>query len=87
MVQILGEFGFSAEASRAALARLVTRGLLERQLDGRLVFYTLTSRARSSSPRGTGGSSRSAARPAADAWTVLWHTIPEDRRVERAQLA
>jgi phenylacetic acid degradation operon negative regulatory protein len=88
MVEILGEFGFSTEAARAALSRLVTRGLLERQREGRLVFYTLSPRAHELLAEGdrrifTFG--RGA--PAADAWTVVWHTIPEDRRVERAQLA
>jgi phenylacetic acid degradation operon negative regulatory protein len=88
MVEILGEFGFSTEAARAALSRLVTRGLLERHREGRLVFYTLSSRAHELLAEGdrrifTFG--RGA--PAADAWTVVWHTIPEDRRVERAQLA
>ena len=42
MVEILGEFGFSTEAARAALSRLVTRGLLERQREGRLVYYVLS---------------------------------------------
>ena len=88
MVEILGEFGFSTEAARAALSRLVTRGLLERHREGRLVFYTLSARAHELLAEGdrrifTFG--RGA--PAADAWTVVWHTIPEDRRVERAQLA
>ena len=88
MVEILGEFGFSTEAARAALSRLVTRGLLERQREGRLVFYTLSSRAHellSEGDRRIFTFGRGA--PAADAWTVVWHTIPEDRRVERAQLA
>ena len=88
MVELLGEFGFSTEAARAALSRLVTRGLLERQREGRLVFYVLSPRAHELLAEGdrrifTFG--RGA--PAADAWTVVWHTIPEDRRVERAQLA
>ena len=42
MVEILGEFGFSTEAARAALSRLVTRGLLERQREDERVFYTLS---------------------------------------------
>jgi phenylacetic acid degradation operon negative regulatory protein len=88
MVEILGEFGFSTEAARAALSRLVSRGLLQRQREGRLVFYVLSSRAHellSEGDRRIFSFGRGA--PAADAWTVVWHTIPEDRRVERAQLA
>jgi phenylacetic acid degradation operon negative regulatory protein len=88
MVEILGEFGFSTEAARAALSRLVTRGLLERQREGRLVYYVLSARAHellAEGDRRIFSFGRGA--PAADAWTVVWHTIPEDRRVERAQLA
>ena len=88
MVELLGEFGFSTEAARAALSRLVARGLLERQREGRLVHYVLTPRAHellAEGDRRIFGFGRGA--PAADAWTVVWHTIPEDRRVERAQLA
>jgi phenylacetic acid degradation operon negative regulatory protein len=88
MVEILGEFGFSTEAARAALSRLVTRGLLERQREGRLVYYVLGPRTHellAEGDRRIFSFGRGA--PAADAWTVVWHMIPEDRRVERAQLA
>jgi len=88
MVELLGEFGFSTEAARAALSRLVTRGLLERRREGRLVHYVLSARAHEllgEGDRRIFSFGRGA--PAADAWTVVWHTIPEDRRVERAQLA
>lgn len=87
MVQILGEFGFSAEASRAALARLVTRGLLRRQKDGRLVFYALTARAEELLSEGDERIFNFGRAPRSSGWTVLWHTIPEDRRVERSRLA
>jgi phenylacetic acid degradation operon negative regulatory protein len=88
MVEILGEFGFSTEAARAALSRLVTRGLLARQREGRLVFYVLSPRAHellAEGDRRIFSFGRGAT--AAGAWTVVWHTIPESRRVERAQLA
>jgi phenylacetic acid degradation operon negative regulatory protein len=87
MVQILGEFGFSAEASRAALARLVTRGLLRRRKDGRLVFYALTARAEELLSEGDERIFSFGRERRAGGWTVLWHTIPEDRRVERSRLA
>ena len=45
MVKLIGEFGFSTEAVRAALSRLVTRGMLERHRDGRMINYALTPRA------------------------------------------
>lgn len=88
MVDLLAEFGFSTEAARAALSRLVTRGLLLRHRQGRLVHYALTARAQellADSDRRVFTFGRSA--PAADAWTLVWHAIPEDRRVERSQLA
>lgn len=88
MVRILGEFGFTTEAARAALARLVIRGLLTRRKQGRLVHYTLTPRAEellAEGDRRIFSFGRTA--PANDAWTMLWHAIPEDRRVERSRLA
>jgi phenylacetic acid degradation operon negative regulatory protein len=88
MVELIGEFGFSAEAARAALSRLVVRGMLERHRDGRLVDYALTSGARdllAEGDRRIFGFGRGA--PGADAWTFLWHMIPEERRVERSRFA
>jgi phenylacetic acid degradation operon negative regulatory protein len=88
MVELLGEFGFSTEAARAALARLATRGLLERHRDGRLIHYALTARATrllEAGDRRIFTFGRGA--PTARRWTTLWHAIPERRRVERARLA
>jgi phenylacetic acid degradation operon negative regulatory protein len=88
MVKLIGEFGFSTEAVRAALSRLVTRGMLERHRSGRMINYALTSRAQellAEGDRRIFSFGRGA--PAADAWTLVWHSIPEDRRVERSRLA
>lgn len=88
MVEILSELGFSTEAARAALARLATRGLLARHKQGRLVHYTLTARAdelMSDGDRRIFSFGRT--EPAVDVWTVLWHAIPEGRRVERSRFA
>jgi phenylacetic acid degradation operon negative regulatory protein len=88
MVEILGTFGFTTEAARAALARLVLRGLLTRHKHGRLVHYMLTGRADELLAEGDRRIfSFGRAVPAQDAWTVLWHAIPEDRRVQRSRLA
>jgi phenylacetic acid degradation operon negative regulatory protein len=88
MVALIGEFGFSSEAVRAALARLVTRGILERHRDGRMINYALTARAEELLAEGDCRIFSFGRRaPVADAWTLLWHTIPEDRRVERSRLA
>jgi phenylacetic acid degradation operon negative regulatory protein len=88
MVELLGEFGFSVDAARAALSRLVSRGLLLRSKVGRTVHYALTPRAQellADGDRRIWSFGRTA--PAADAWTMVWHTVPEGRRVERARLA
>jgi phenylacetic acid degradation operon negative regulatory protein len=87
MVELLAEFGFSTEAARAALSRLATRRLIARTKRGRQVFYRLTPRAKDLLEEGdariftfgdgAGGSDR---------WTVLWHSLPEARRTERARL-
>jgi phenylacetic acid degradation operon negative regulatory protein len=88
MVEILGAFGFSTEAARAALARLATRGLLDRRKDGRLVHYTLTARADELLADGDRRIfSFGRTPPAADVWTVLWHAIPEPMRVQRSRFA
>jgi phenylacetic acid degradation operon negative regulatory protein len=88
MVKLIGEFGFSPEAVRAALSRLVIRGMLERHRDGRMVNYALTPQAQELLAEGDRRIFSFGRRaPGADAWTLLWHTIPEDRRVERSRLA
>jgi phenylacetic acid degradation operon negative regulatory protein len=88
MVELLGGFGFSNEAARAALARLAGRGLLERHREGRLVHYALTLRATRLLEAGDRRIFSFGRRPpTASRWTTLWHAIPEQRRVERARLA
>jgi phenylacetic acid degradation operon negative regulatory protein len=88
VVRLLGEFGFSVGAARAALARLTHRRLLARVRDGRFVHYRLTDRAAALLEEGdrrifsVGRDIRRA-----DEWTILWHAIPEERRLERGRLA
>lgn len=87
-VALLSELGFSTEAARAALARLASRGLLERHKQGRLVSYTLTSRAEellSDGDRRIYSFGRADA--PGDAWTMVWHAMPESNRVARSRLA
>jgi phenylacetic acid degradation operon negative regulatory protein len=88
LVELLGELGFSQGAARVALTRLVRRGLLSRVRSGRLVHYRLTERCDRLLAEGDGrifslGDPRDGGR----CWTVLWHQIPEDRRLERSRLA
>jgi phenylacetic acid degradation operon negative regulatory protein len=88
LVRLLGELGFSAGGARVALGRLARRGLLTRIRDGRLVHYRLTPRAVAVLDEGErrifslGRDSR-----AADEWTLLWHALPDARRLERGRLA
>ena len=88
LVSLLGELGFSTGAARVALTRLVRRGLIERILEGRLVHYRITPRADRLLSEGH-GRIFSLGDPHDDGgtWTVLWHQIPEDRRLERNRLA
>jgi phenylacetic acid degradation operon negative regulatory protein len=88
LVTLLGELGFSPGAARVALTRLVARNMLARAKNGRHVYYTTT-------PRSAGvlheGDERifslgRATVPEREQWTVLWHTIPEARRLERGRL-
>lgn len=88
LVELLGEFGFSAGAARIALIRLVNRELLERSRVGRLAFYTLTTRSRKLLKEGDKRIFSLGAGPlTADSWTVVWHAIPEDERLKRGRLA
>jgi phenylacetic acid degradation operon negative regulatory protein len=88
MVSLIGEFGLSSEAARAALSRLVIKGVLERHRDGRRVNYALTPAAQALLAEGDRrifGFGRRA--PGAEAWTLVWHGIPEGLRAERSRLA
>ncbi len=88
LVRLLGELGFSTGAARVALTRLVRRGLIVRMREGRLVHYRVTPRADRLLAEGD-GRIFSLGDPPDDGshWTVLWHQIPEDRRLERSRLA
>jgi phenylacetic acid degradation operon negative regulatory protein len=95
LVTLLGELGFSAGAARVALTRLVRRGLLARMREGRLVHYRMTERAdrllaegdQRIFTLGVGAAGPPAAGEGPASWTMLWHQIPEDRRLERSRLA
>jgi len=89
MVELLRLFGFSTAASRAALSRLATRGLIARTKRGRKIYYRLTPRASALLVEGdrrifTFG--RSNDRDVESHWTILWHWLPEGSHIERARL-
>jgi len=88
LVELLNDLGFSNGASRVALARLVNRGLLTRSKEGRLVYYSLSSRTERLLAEGDRRIFRLgwAVERWDGRWTMLWHAIPESRRVERARL-
>jgi phenylacetic acid degradation operon negative regulatory protein len=87
LVTLLADFGFSDGAARAALTRLVRRDLIARVRSGRLVHYRLTPRCERLLVEGDGRIFTLGRLPAdAGPWTVLWHQIPEDRRLERSRL-
>ena len=88
LVDLLAEFGFSTGAARVALARLVRRDLLARERAGRHVHYALTERSAKLLEEGDRRIFSLGREPhRAELWTVLWHAIPEERRLERARLA
>jgi phenylacetic acid degradation operon negative regulatory protein len=88
LVALLAEFGFSDGAARAALTRLVRRDLIARVRAGRLVHYRLTPRCERLLVEGDGRIFTLGRLPSdVGPWTVLWHQIPEDRRLERSRLA
>ncbi len=85
---VADELGFTEGAARVALTRLVRRGLLDRVRDGRLVHYRLTERADGLLAEGDGRIfSFGDPRDDEGTWTVLWHQIPEERRLELSRLA
>jgi phenylacetic acid degradation operon negative regulatory protein len=88
LVVALGEFGFSQGAARVALTRLVRRGLISRVRSGRLVHYRITPRCERLLLEGD-RRIFSLGQPRDDdgTWTLVWHQIPEDRRLERSRLA
>lgn len=88
LVTLLGELGFSSGAARVALTRLAARDMLGRAKNGRHVYYTITPRSAAVLHEGDGRifSLGRASVPEHDQWTVLWHTIPDARRLERARL-
>lgn len=87
VVTLLDEFGFSAGASRVALARLARRELIAPEKRGRTVSYRLTERAervlddgdRRIFSLGTFSYDEGIV-------TILIHSLPEQMRVERGRL-
>lgn len=87
LIGVLESAGVSAPAARAALDRLVVRGVLARERGGQGVCYRLT-------PNGgqviVEGSARVHAidpfAPSGDGWTLVTFSVPEGKRGLRRQL-
>ena len=87
LVALLGEFGVTAGAARVALTRLAARDMLARTKNGRLAHYTIAKRGAAILEEGDSRIFSLGVGPGGPArWTMLWHTIPETRRVERTRL-
>lgn len=87
-ISILDDMGVSEYATRATLARMVTRGVLERHVRGRQAYFGATP----TTTKAFEGTGRRVledlpVRPDANCeWTLLSFSIPEDRRDSRHQL-
>jgi phenylacetic acid degradation operon negative regulatory protein len=87
LVRLLGDFGFTEGAARVALNRLVARELLARSKNGRQVHYILTPRTAAVLAEGDRRIFTLGEKPRRETtWTVLWHSIPEERRLARTRL-
>jgi phenylacetic acid degradation operon negative regulatory protein len=87
LVTLLGELGISSGAARVALTRLAARDMLARSRSGRLAHYTLTARSAAILREGDGRIfSLGSTADGGDRWTILWHAIPDGRRLERTRL-
>lgn len=87
LVQLLGELGFSAAASRVALNRVIARGLLAPVKEGRFVFYTITPRLKVVKDEGRHQMYSETADVVWNRrWTLVWYAIPEEQRLQRARL-
>jgi phenylacetic acid degradation operon negative regulatory protein len=88
LVQLLGEFAVSAVSARAALRRLVDRGVLESSRAGRQTYYGLTEQATSTILGNSLKITRfgAADRPWDGMWTIAVFSLPEPRRDARHRL-
>jgi phenylacetic acid degradation operon negative regulatory protein len=88
IVALLGEFGVSDSAARAALSRLTRNGLLVTSKSGRRTFSRLSSRAAAILDDGARRifSFGAASQPWDGMWSLVAFSIPEDNRAARDAL-
>lgn len=88
MVRLLADLGVSEDGARAALNRLAVRDLIARTRRGREIYYSLTPKMQALLEEGD-----RRIFPFGEAiddvttWTVLWHSLPDELRTERAVLS
>lgn len=88
LIAVLAEFDISKPAARAAINRLVRRGILASTRTGREARYLLTDRAHAILRRGLADIGKSATQtpPWDGRWTLAAFSIPEERRDLRSTL-
>jgi phenylacetic acid degradation operon negative regulatory protein len=87
LVSALEYFGATTGSSRIALVRLVQRGLATREKEGRHVYYRLTERGLHLLEDGDNRIFSLGQRAESNgAWTLVWHALPDTRKIERSQL-
>jgi phenylacetic acid degradation operon negative regulatory protein len=87
LVQALNLLGFGASASRVALHRVLSRGLLVRVRRGRLVYYQGSERLAPLLEEGRRHLYGFGHERTDDGqWTFVWYSIPEELRMERRRL-
>lgn len=87
LVQVLVDLGFSVAASRVALNRVISRGLLAPHKEGRLVYYSITERMRIVQEEGRRQTYFQMVDPDWDErWTSVVYTLSDQGRAQRARL-
>jgi phenylacetic acid degradation operon negative regulatory protein len=86
-IDALSTVGVSEQATRSALARMVTRGLLDRHVRGRKAYFSTTTLAYRMLDEGAQRIFADSPAPTSDdTWTMLSFSIPEGQRSDRHTL-
>jgi phenylacetic acid degradation operon negative regulatory protein len=87
-IEVLGRLGITEHATRSTLARMARRGLLDRQRQGRKIYFRMTSRCVAILEDGRRRIWQTGAVNTGDgaAWTLLTFSLPEAWRRERYDL-
>jgi len=87
LVRLMTDFRVKPGTTRVALTRLTARNMLSSSRSGRLANYTITARATAILNEGDSRIfSFGQATDGGEVWTVLWHAIPESRKLDRTRL-